>query len=210
MTELRNSSLYNEDLAPFRPNAVNGKPGTTRGALDQHEPLYTHLHAGEFADRRWYELWQSILTIFLGNTIVLVPMILNGHAGANTVSRFLFLPAPVSKQGHNIPAPGHRGLWLVRYPNLDRRIFGLPDAACVDTFPGNAATGIPRFLRLANRSAMVFLVAEYVGGFILEWKASANRLSLKRSFLPLAALVLLFWAINAGNGLALILRNPPG
>ena len=26
--------------------------------------------------------WQAILTVFLGNAIVLVPMILNGHAGA--------------------------------------------------------------------------------------------------------------------------------
>ncbi len=26
--------------------------------------------------------WQAILTVFIGNSVVLVPMVLNGHAGA--------------------------------------------------------------------------------------------------------------------------------
>jgi len=49
--------------------------------------------------------WQAILTIFLGNTIVLVPMILNGRAGAKYGIPFpVFARASFGVKGANIPA----------------------------------------------------------------------------------------------------------
>jgi nucleobase:cation symporter-1, NCS1 family len=49
--------------------------------------------------------WQAILTIFLGNTIVLIPMILNGHAGAKYGIPFpVFARASFGTSGANIPA----------------------------------------------------------------------------------------------------------
>ncbi len=49
--------------------------------------------------------WQAILTIFFGNTIVLIPMILNGHAGAKYGIPFpVFARASFGVQGANIPA----------------------------------------------------------------------------------------------------------
>src|SRR5215468_1455907 len=49
--------------------------------------------------------WQAILTIFLGNTIVLIPMILNGHAGAKYGIPFpVFARASFGVRGANIPA----------------------------------------------------------------------------------------------------------
>src|SRR5438128_3675341 len=49
--------------------------------------------------------WEAILTIFLGNTIVLVPMILNGHAGAKYGIPFpVFARASFGIIGANIPA----------------------------------------------------------------------------------------------------------
>ena len=49
--------------------------------------------------------WQAILTIFLGNTIVLIPMILNGHAGAKYGISFpVFARASFGTKGANIPA----------------------------------------------------------------------------------------------------------
>src|SRR4051812_28065146 len=48
---------------------------------------------------------QAIFTIFLGNTIVLVPMILNGHAGARYGVPFpVFTRASFGLRGANIPA----------------------------------------------------------------------------------------------------------
>ena len=49
--------------------------------------------------------WQAILTIFLCNTIVLIPMILNGHAGAKYGIPFpVFARASFGTLGANIPA----------------------------------------------------------------------------------------------------------
>src|SRR3954465_9166044 len=49
--------------------------------------------------------WQAILTIFLGNTIVLIPMILNGRAGATYGIPFPVLArASFGVRGANIPA----------------------------------------------------------------------------------------------------------
>src|ERR1700759_1864002 len=49
--------------------------------------------------------WQGIITIFLGNTIVLIPMILNGRAGAEYGIPFpVFARAAFGTRGANIPA----------------------------------------------------------------------------------------------------------
>jgi NCS1 family nucleobase:cation symporter-1 len=49
--------------------------------------------------------WQAILTIFIGNSVVLVPMILNGHAGAKYGIPFpVFARASFGTRGANIPA----------------------------------------------------------------------------------------------------------
>src|SRR5687768_18125856 len=49
--------------------------------------------------------WQAILTIFIGNTVVLIPMILNGHAGAKYGIPFpVFARASFGTTGANIPA----------------------------------------------------------------------------------------------------------
>ena len=49
--------------------------------------------------------WQAIFTIFLGNTIVLIPMILNGHAGAKYGIPFpVFARASFGIKGANVPA----------------------------------------------------------------------------------------------------------
>ena len=74
-------------------------------ALDKHEPLYSYIHACKFADWRRHELVAGHPTIFLGNTIVLIPMILNGHAGAKYGIPFpVFARASFGVRGANIPA----------------------------------------------------------------------------------------------------------
>src|SRR3982750_1460553 len=49
--------------------------------------------------------WQAVLTIFLGNVIVLIPMILNAHAGTRYGIPFpVFCRASFGTRGANIPA----------------------------------------------------------------------------------------------------------
>ena len=67
--------------------------------------------------------WQAIGTILLGNLIVLVPMLLNAHAGAK-----YGIPFPVSsalvrraRRQHSRRAARPGRLRMVRHPDLDRR-----------------------------------------------------------------------------------------
>ena len=49
--------------------------------------------------------WQAVLTIFLGNCIVLVPMILNAHAGTRYGIPFpVYCRAAFGIRGANVPA----------------------------------------------------------------------------------------------------------
>src|SRR5438270_9027068 len=49
--------------------------------------------------------WQAVLTIFLGNTIVLIPMVLNAHAGTKYGIPFpVYCRASFGLLGANVPA----------------------------------------------------------------------------------------------------------
>src|ERR1700682_1312905 len=81
MVEIRDSSLYNEDLAPVPPERRTWtlyNYASLWVAMSVCIPTYM-LASGLIAGgMNW---WQAIGTILLGNLIVLVPMLLNAHAG---------------------------------------------------------------------------------------------------------------------------------
>ena len=59
--------------------------------VDQHEHVRPDVHVRQRVDCRGMNWWQAILTVFIGNCVVLLPMVLNGHAGAslrNPLSHF--------------------------------------------------------------------------------------------------------------------------
>lgn len=88
--DISNSPLYNDDFAPVPLSARTW--GTWNFAslwIGMAVCIPTYMLAGSMiqAGMNW---WQALLTILLGNLIVLVPMILNAHAGAK-----YGLPLPV-------------------------------------------------------------------------------------------------------------------
>ena len=100
-----NSSLINEDLAPISPE--KRKWGTWNYAalwisMSLCIPSY-QLASGMIKDgMNW---WQAIMTMLLGNLIVLVPMILNGRAGTKYGIPFpVFVRSSFGTKGANIPA----------------------------------------------------------------------------------------------------------
>ena len=154
--------------------------------------------------------WQSILTIFLGNTIVLIPMILNGHAGAKYGIPFpVFARASFGTKGANIPAM-LRAIVACGWFGIQTWIGGdalyhilkawNPTLAEVDTqslFP----QVIPMtcfFLFWLLNMYIVYLGVESIRKLLV----------FKAIFLPLAALALLAWAITAAKGLGPILEQP--
>ena len=98
-------AFYNEDLAPVPPEKRTW--GTYNFAalwisMAVCVPTYM-LASGLIA--KGMNWWQAILTILLGNLIVLVPMVLNAHAGTKYGIPFpVLVRASFGVRGANIPA----------------------------------------------------------------------------------------------------------
>src|SRR5882672_6033027 len=105
MSDIRDSSLYNEDLAPV---PVERRTWTLYNyaslwvAMSVCIPTYM-LASGLIAGgMNW---WQAVGTILLGNLIVLIPMLLNAHAGTKYGIPFpVLVRASFGVRGANIPA----------------------------------------------------------------------------------------------------------
>lgn len=99
------SPLWNRDLAP---TSIRERTWSTWNIaalwIGMSVVITTYTLAGGFieAGMNW---WQAMLTILLGNTIVLIPMILNAHAGTKYgVSFPVLCRAAFGTKGANIPA----------------------------------------------------------------------------------------------------------
>src|SRR5271169_5596171 len=105
MTESGDSAYINSDMAPVP--AAGRKWGTRDIAalwisMSACIPTYTLAASLITGGMNW---WQAVLTIFLGNVIVLVPMILNAHAGTKYGIPFpVYCRASFGTLGANIPA----------------------------------------------------------------------------------------------------------
>jgi NCS1 family nucleobase:cation symporter-1 len=105
MSDIHDSSLYNEDLAPVPPERRTWtlyNYASLWVAMSVCIPTYM-LASGLIAGgMNW---WQAVGTILLGNLIVLVPMLLNAHAGARYGIPFpVFVRASFGVRGANVPA----------------------------------------------------------------------------------------------------------
>src|SRR5688572_27295596 len=210
---MQNSSLYSKDLAPI-PTHLRTWNTWNYAALwiSMSLCIPTYMLASSLIEggMNW---WQAILTIFLGNTIVLIPMVLNGHAGAKYGITFPVLArASFGTKLANLPAIlraivacGWFGIqtWIggfalyqmlrLWWPPLETLPQIFPDSWGLQTGPA-----ITFFLFWLLNMLIVWLGVESIRKLLV----------FKAIFLPLAALALLFWAIDAGNGLGPILAQP--
>src|SRR5258708_3429526 len=79
--DFQHSPLYSQDLAPVPADRRRWRAGNFAALwISMSACIPTYMLASGLIDggMNW---WQAILTIFLGNLIVLVPMILNAHTG---------------------------------------------------------------------------------------------------------------------------------
>jgi nucleobase:cation symporter-1, NCS1 family len=103
--DISGSPLYNKDLAP---TTIAQRTWSTWNIaalwIGMSVVISTYLLAGDSiaAGMTW---WQAMITILLGNCIVLIPMCLNAHAGTKYgVSFPVLLRASFGTVGANIPA----------------------------------------------------------------------------------------------------------
>ncbi|MDB6028556.1 MAG: Cytosine/purine/uracil/thiamine/allantoin permease family protein [Verrucomicrobiales bacterium] len=105
LADIRQSNLFNEDLAPVPLERRTWKVGNFAALwISMSACIPTYMLASSLigGGMNW---WQAILTIFLGNLIVLVPMILNAHAGTAYGIPFpVYCRASFGTLGANIPA----------------------------------------------------------------------------------------------------------
>jgi NCS1 family nucleobase:cation symporter-1 len=102
---IRASSLYNEDLAPIPASRRSWSTYNYAAlwiAMSVNIPTYM-LASGMIAGGMNWR--QAIFTVFLGNVLVLAPMLLNAHAGAKYGIPFpVFARASFGVLGANVPA----------------------------------------------------------------------------------------------------------
>ena len=103
--DVSSSPLWNKDLAP---TTIAERTWTTWNIaalwIGMSVVITTYTLAGGFieAGMNW---WQAMITILLGNTIVLIPMMLNAHAGTKYgVSFPVLCRASFGTRGANVPA----------------------------------------------------------------------------------------------------------
>jgi NCS1 family nucleobase:cation symporter-1 len=210
---LSSSPLYSEDLAPAGPRQRTWNTWNYAAlwiSMSLCIPTYMLASSLIGGGMNW---WQAILTIFLGNSIVLVPMILNGRAGARYGIPFpVFARASFGTKGANIPAMlraivacGWFGIqtWIGGFALYQMLHLWLP---ALDHLPA-----LPRSLGLGAGPALCFLLFWLLNMWIVWLGVDSIRklLVFKAFFLPLAALALLFWAIaGVHGGLGPILTQP--
>ncbi|RYD94307.1 MAG: nitrate reductase, partial [Sphingobacteriales bacterium] len=200
---IENSSLYNEDLAPIPQEKRTWGTGNYAAlwiSMSLCIPTY-QLASGMI--RNGMNWWQAILIIFLGNAVVLVPMLLNGHAGAKYGIPFpVFARASFGTRGANIPAM-LRAIVACGWFGIQTWIGGEsvyhllrawnPELAAIDT-----QSLIPQALPLAC-FGLFWLLNMWV---VYKGVDSIRRLLVfKAIFLPLATLALFAWAAVAIGGL---------
>src|SRR4051812_21170268 len=98
-------AFYNPDLAP---TTVRQRTWTVKDfavlwiSLSACIPTYMLASALIDGGMSW---WQAVLTILLGNTIVLIPLLLNAHAGTRYGIPFpVYCRASFGLRGANVPA----------------------------------------------------------------------------------------------------------
>src|ERR671939_55935 len=103
--DVSGSPLWNRDLAP---TTIKERTWSTWNIaalwIGMSVVITTYTLAGSFIEAGM-DWWQAMVTILLGNTIVLIPMILNAHAGTKYgVSFPVLCRASFGTKGANIPA----------------------------------------------------------------------------------------------------------
>ncbi|MGC4041128.1 MAG: NCS1 family nucleobase:cation symporter-1 [Flavobacterium sp.] len=208
-----NSSLYSEDLAPI---SAKNRTWTTWNyaalwiSMSLCIPTYMLSSSLIEGGMNW---WQAILTIFLGNTVVLIPMLLNGHAGAKYGIPFpVFARASFGTVGANIPALlraivacGWFGIqtWIGGFAIFQMARLWIP---YLDTMPQI----FPDSWGLQTGPAICFILFWLLNMYVVYLGVDSIKklLVFKAFFLPAAALALLLWALNAAHGLGPILETP--
>ena len=208
--DIEQSRLFNADLAPV-PQARRkwGRLSFAALWISMSACIPTYMLASGLigGGMNW---WQAILTIFLGNLIVLIPMILNAHAGTHYGIPFpVYCRASFGTKGANVPAI-LRALVACGWFGIQTWIGGEAIyKICVTIFnlhPAPAAN----WLGITGGQFLCFLFFWAVNMFVIYRGIETIRwlLNIKAPLLLALGLLLLWWAWRAAGGFGPILSQP--
>src|SRR6266699_1981886 len=210
LAELKASKLFSADLAPVPPSLRSWRLGSFAALwISMSACIPTYMLASSLigGGMNW---WQAILTIFLGNLIVLIPMVLNAHAGTHYGIPFpVYCRASFGTKGANIPALlralvacGWFGIQTWIGGNAIYKILAVfvPSLASAPT--NSFGITFPQFICFLFFWGINMLVV-YKGIDCIRWL-----LNIKAPLLIALGLVLLFWAYRRAGGFGPMLSQP--
>ncbi len=207
----RDSRLYNDDLAPVPPSGR--KWGTASFAalwISMAACIPTYMLASGLigSGMNWS---QAVATIFLGNVIVVVPMILNAHAGTRYGIPFpVFCRASFGTTGANIPAL-LRAFVACGWFGIQTWIGGDAIYKILGVFLPSITAGTPLpVLDITLTHFACFLFFWAINMWVIWRGIDTIRvlLNLKAPLLIVLGLALLAWAYQAAGGFGPILSQP--
>src|SRR5688500_18431461 len=200
--ELGHSPLWNRDLAPTPPSRRTWSTYNIAALwIGMAVVITTYTLASGLMQQgmNWY---QALITILLGNVIVLIPMILNAHAGTKYGISFPVLcRASFGVRGANVAAM-LRAIVACGWFGIQTWIGGLAlDALLEAAWPGWASIG--------PSTAIAFAIFWLIQVAIIL-KGTEGIKVLESWSAPLllgGGLVLLWWAMRNGGGMTNILEG---
>ena len=203
--------LWNEDLAPTNEAARTWDWKSYAAlwvAMVVCVPTYM-LAGGLVAEGMSW--WQAVMTVLLGNVIVLVPMMLIGHAGAKHGIPFpVLLRSSFGTKGARIPALA-RGLVACGWFGINTWVGGSAIYVIINALTGGAITGTPLPLLGIDVGQFVSFIAFWAMHlyFIKHGTESIRWLETYAApFLIGMGLVLLGWAYFTAGGFGEMLSAP--
>jgi NCS1 family nucleobase:cation symporter-1 len=208
---MHDPDLTNEDLAAVPPEKRTWTMWNFAALwISMAACIPTYMLASSLIDggMNW---WQAVLTIFLGNAIVLVPMILNAHAGTAYGIPFpVFCRASFGILGANIPAL-LRALVACGWFGIQAWIGGEAIHKILAVFfpafsSGSAIAG----LGITGTQLICFLFFWGINMWVIHRGIHTIRLllSIKAPLLIILGLALLAWAYSAAGGFGPMLSKP--
>jgi NCS1 family nucleobase:cation symporter-1 len=210
-TRIQKSALFNQDLAPV-PIALRNWTTYNYAALwiSMAHCIPTYMLASGLiaSGMNW---WQALVTVLLGNTIVLVPILLNSHPGTKYGIPFpVFARAAYGTIGSNLPAL-MRALVACGWFGIQAWIGG----EALNTFFANV---IPGWSALLGSGFGGHTTSEWVS-FLLFWTLNIyiiyrgmNLLRAVENWAAPFVLVmtggLLAWAVSRAHGFGPLLAEP--
>src|SRR6058998_3280211 len=209
--ELKASPLFNDDLAPVPAARRKWRVGSFAALwISMSACIPTYMLASSLigGGMNW---WQAILTIFLGNLIVLIPMILNAHAGTLYGIPFpVYCRASFGTRGANVPAL-MRAFVACGWFGIQTWIGGAAIYKILGVFfPGLTTPGAPAFLGITLAEFVCFLFFWAINMFVVYKGIDCIRflLNIKAPLLIALGLLLLWWAYRNAGGFGPILAQP--